>query len=299
MPIDPLSIRPYVGRFAPSPTGPLHAGSLAAALASWLDARAHGGRWLVRTEDVDAPRCVAGADALILAQLDGCGLRPDAPPLRQSTRGAAYAGAVETLLARGAAYPCGCTRREIESSLAAPGRPRHAERVYPGTCRDGLHGKPARALRLRTQQPDGGDTLIDWHDRRLGAQRQNVTREVGDFVLRRADGLWAYQLAVVVDEAWQRVTHVVRGEDLADNTPRQIHLQRALGLPLPRYLHTPLVRAADGEKLSKSHGAKAIVPGTAALREALTALELNAQGVSLDGLLTDAIAQWRARWGER
>jgi glutamyl-Q tRNA(Asp) synthetase len=299
MPIDPLSIRPYVGRFAPSPTGPLHAGSLAAALASWLDARAHGGRWLVRIEDVDAPRCVAGADALILAQLDGCGLRPDAPPLRQSTRGAAYAGAVETLLARGAAYPCGCTRREIESSLAAPGRPRHAERVYPGTCRDGLHGKPARALRLRTQQPDGGDTLIDWHDRRLGAQRQNVTREVGDFVLRRADGLWAYQLAVVVDDAWQGVTHVVRGEDLADNTPRQIHLQRALGLPLPRYLHTPLVRAADGEKLSKGHGAKAIVPGTAALRDALTVLELDAQGASLDGLLTDAIAQWRARWGER
>jgi glutamyl-Q tRNA(Asp) synthetase len=297
MPIDPLSIRPYVGRFAPSPTGPLHAGSLAAALASWLDARAHGGRWLVRIEDVDAPRCVAGADALILAQLDGCGLRPDAPPLRQSTRGAAYAGAVETLLARGAAYPCGCTRREIESSLAAPGRPRHAERVYPGTCRDGLHGKPARALRLRTQQPDGGDTLIDWHDRRLGAQRQNVTREVGDFVLRRADGLWAYQLAVVVDDAWQGVTHVVRGEDLADNTPRQIHLQRALGLPLPRYLHTPLVRAADGEKLSKGHGAKAIVPGTAALRGALSALELDAQGASLDELLAHAVTQWRDRWG--
>jgi glutamyl-Q tRNA(Asp) synthetase len=290
---------PYVGRFAPSPTGPLHAGSLAAALASWLDARAHGGRWLVRIEDVDAPRCVAGADALILAQLDACGLRSDDAPLRQSTRGATYAAALDALLARGAAYACGCTRREIESSLAAPGtaRPRHAERVYPGTCRDGLHGKPARALRLRTQQPDGRDTVIDWHDRRLGAQTQNVTREVGDFVLRRADGLWAYQLAVVVDDGAQRVTHVVRGEDLADNTPRQIHLQRALGLPLPSYLHTPLVRAADGEKLSKGHGAKAIVPGAAALRGALSALELDAQGASLDELLAAAVAQWRARWG--
>jgi glutamyl-Q tRNA(Asp) synthetase len=299
MPIDPLSTRPYVGRFAPSPTGPLHAGSLAAALASWLDARAHGGRWLVRIEDIDAPRCMTGADALILAQLDGCGLRPDAPPLWQSTRGAAYGAALEALLARGAAYPCGCTRREIESSLSAPGagRPRHAERVYPGTCRDGLHGKPARALRLRTQQPDGSDTVIDWHDRRLGAQTQNVTREVGDFVLRRADGLWAYQLAVVVDDAAQGVTHVVRGEDLADNTPRQIHLQRALGLPLPSYLHTPLVRAADGEKLSKGHGAKAIVPGAAALRGALSALELDARGASPDELLAAAVAQWRARWG--
>ena len=289
----------YVGRFAPSPTGPLHAGSLAAALASWLDARAHDGHWLVRIEDVDAPRCVAGAGALILAQLDACGLRPDDPPLWQSTRGAAYAAALDALLSRGAAYLCGCTRREIESSLAAPGtgRARHAERVYPGTCRDGLHGKPARALRLRTQQPDGSDTVIDWHDRRLGAQTQNVTREVGDFVLRRADGLWAYQLAVVVDDAAQGVTHVVRGEDLADNTPRQIHLQRALGLPLPSYLHTPLVRAADGEKLSKGHGAKAVVPGAAALRGALAALELDAPGAALGDLLTAGLAQWRARWG--
>ena len=289
----------YVGRFAPSPTGPLHAGSLAAALASWLDARAHAGRWLVRIENVDARRCVGGADALILAQLDGCGLRPDAPPLWQSTRAAAYAAALDALLARGVAYACGCTRREIEGSLAAPGtaRLRHAERVYPGTCRDGLHGKRARALRLRTQRPDGSDTLIDWHDRRLGAQTQNVTREVGDFVLRRADGLWAYQLAVVVDDAAQGVTHVVRGEDLADNTPRQICLQRALGLPLPSYLHIPLVRAADGEKLSKGHGAESIEPGPAALRSALSALELEARGNSLDDLLAAGVAQWRARWG--
>ena len=299
MTLHRLPTAAYVGRFAPSPTGPLHAGSLAAALASWLDARAHGGHWLVRIEDVDVPRCVVGADRLILSQLAACGLRPDAAPLWQSTRGAAYAAAADALLARGAAYPCGCTRREIETSLAAPGagRPRHAERVYPGTCRAGLHGRPARALRLRTQQPDRSDTRIDWHDRRLGAQTQNVTRQVGDFVLRRADGLWAYQLAVVVDDGAQGVTHVVRGEDLADNTPRQIHLQRALGLPLPSYLHTPLVRAADGEKLSKGHGAKAIVPGAAALRGALAVLELDARGTSLDELLGAAVAQWRHRWG--
>jgi glutamyl-Q tRNA(Asp) synthetase len=291
----------YVGRFAPSPTGPLHAGSLAAALASWLDARAHGGRWLLRIEDVDTPRCVAGAEALILAQLAGCGMHPDAPPLWQSTRSAAYAAALETLLARGAAYACGCTRREIESTLAerGDGRSRHAERVYPGTCRSGLHGKPARALRLRTEAPDGSDTIIHWQDRRLGAQRQNLTREVGDFVLRRADGLWAYQLAVVVDDAAQGVTHVVRGEDLADSTPRQIHLQHALGLPTPTWLHTPLVRAADGEKLSKGHGATPVVPGAVALRSALAVLELDADGGSLDALLAAGVMQWRARWGRR
>ena len=286
----------YVGRFAPSPTGPLHAGSLAAALASWLDARAHGGRWLVRIEDVDAPRCVAGAEATILAQLAGCGLVPDAPPLRQSRRDAAYAEALETLLAHDRAYPCGCTRREIESALE--GHARHAERVYPGTCRDGLHGRPARAVRLRTQAADGGDTIVGWHDRRLGAQRQNLTREVGDFVLRRADGLWAYQLAVTVDDAWQGVTHVVRGEDLADNTPRQIHLQRALGVPTPRYLHTPLVLAADGEKLSKGHGAAAIAPGAGALREALAVLGIEPEGATAAELLAGAVARWRARWAD-
>ncbi|MES2483529.1 MAG: tRNA glutamyl-Q(34) synthetase GluQRS [Pseudomonadota bacterium] len=247
---------PYIGRFAPSPTGPLHAGSLVAALASWLDARAHGGRWLVRIEDVDTPRCVPGADQTILSQLTACGLVPDAPPLWQSTRGAHYQAALDRLVAVGLAYPCGCSRKDIAQALAAAGqgRERHGELVYPGTCRGGLQGKAARAWRFRV--PD--DAFVDWSDRRLGPQRQDVAHEVGDFVLRRADGLWAYQLAVVVDDAAEGITHVVRGEDLADNTARQILLQGALGLPMPAYLHTPLVLGADGDKLSKQNGAVAL-----------------------------------------
>jgi glutamyl-Q tRNA(Asp) synthetase len=254
----------YVGRFAPSPTGPLHAGSMAAALASWLDARVHGGRWLVRIEDVDTPRCLPGADAEILRQLTACGLVPDEAPVWQSHRGALYAAALETLHAAGLAYGCRCTRREIALVQAASGhdRTRHGELVYPGTCRPGgaqpVAWGEARAVRLLTVQPNGAEVCLDWTDDRLGPQRQNISREVGDFVLRRADGLWAYQLAVVVDDALQGVTHVVRGEDLADNTPRQIWLQRCLGLPTPRYRHTPLVRDAQGEKLSKQTGAPAV-----------------------------------------
>lgn len=288
----------YIGRFAPSPTGPLHAGSLVAALASWLDARAHGGRWLVRIEDIDTPRCVAGTDALILSQLTDCGLRPDEPPVWQSSRGDRYAQALGGLAGRGLAYPCGCTRREIEDTLLVhgAGRERHRERVYPGTCRDGLHGKPARALRLRTTSATGDDIVVRWSDRRLGEQQQNLTQEVGDFVLKRADGLWAYQLAVVVDDAAQAITHVVRGGDLADNTPRQMHLQRSLGLPTPRYLHTPLVLGADGEKLSKSNGAVAVEPGPAAVQAALTALGLRADSGGLGDMLAGAVAQWCERW---
>ncbi len=241
----------YRGRFAPSPTGALHAGSLVAALASWLDARAHGGAWLVRIEDVDTPRCVPGADAEILRQLAACGLLPDEPVLWQSTRGAAYAQALQGLVDAGLAYPCSCSRRDIAAWWQARGvtQESEAELVYPGTCRDGLHGRPARAWRLRAEG------AVRWHDRRLGAQAQDVGAAVGDFVLRRADGLWAYQLAVVVDDAAQGITDVVRGEDLADNTARQILLQRALGLPTPRYLHSPLVLAGDGRKLSKQNGA--------------------------------------------
>ena len=250
----------YRGRFAPSPTGPLHDGSLVAALASWLDARAHRGRWLVRIEDVDRPRCVAGSDRAMLDQLQRCGLVPDEPPVWQSSREDRYADALARLVAAGRAYPCGCTRKDIDDALAAQGRPhaRHGERVYPGTCRAGLAGKPARAWRLRTDDGHGWPVRVDWFDRRLGAQWQDVTHAVGDFVLRRADGLWAYQLAVVVDDAEQGITHVVRGEDLADNTPRQVLLQRALQLPTPAYLHTPLVLAADGHKLSKQNGAAAL-----------------------------------------
>jgi len=262
----------YRGRFAPSPTGPLHAGSLVAALASWLDARVHGGAWLVRIEDVDRPRCVAGADATILAQLAACGLVPDEPPTWQSQRVALYAAALSRLVRQGDAYACGCTRRDIEEQLAAHGLPhlRFGERIYPGTCRSGLQGKPARAWRLKAEG------VIDWHDRRLGPRRQDLAQDVGDFVLKRADGLWAYQLAVVVDDGEQGITHVVRGEDLADNTARQIALQRALALPTPRYLHTPLVLAADGHKLSKQNGAAAldVADPVAALQAAGTVLGL-------------------------
>ena len=275
----------YVGRFAPSPTGPLHAGSLVAALASWLDARAwnvqgtagRSGAWLVRIEDVDQPRCVPGAAEFILQQLATCGLLPDAPPQWQSARTALYQTALDQLVRTGHAYPCACSRKDIDAAHAAQGhtRERHTAPVYPGTCRTGLQGKTPRSWRFNTtefvqnvplaQIEQGFDAIyfdrsgvMHWHDRRLGAQQQDVAGAVGDFVLLRADGLWAYQLAVVVDDAAQGITHVVRGEDLADNTPRQIALQQALGLRTPQYLHTPLVLGDDGEKLSKQNGAKTV-----------------------------------------
>ena len=285
----------YTGRFAPSPSGPLHAGSLIAALASWLDARAHRGRWLVRIEDIDAPRCVPNAAATILAQLAACGLVPDEPPLWQSARGALYRRALDALLAGGRAYACGCTRSDIARAAAAAGRPpeRHAELVYPGTCRPergGLAGRAARSVRLRVAD----DTCIAWSDRRLGKCRQDVARAVGDFVLQRADGAWAYQLAVVVDDAAQGVTDVVRGEDLADSTPRQIVLQQALGLPTPRHLHTPLLLGADGDKLSKGNGAEPLDAGAplAALAAAGCVLGIVNTAVTRSDWLAAAVAQW-------
>ena len=208
------------------------------------------------------------------------------------------------LHAAGLAYGCRCTRREIALALAAAGhdRSRHGELVYPGTCRPGgaqpVPWAEARAVRLLTVQPDGADVCIDWTDDRLGPQHQNVTREVGDFVLRRADGLWAYQLAVVVDDAAQGITHVVRGEDLADNTPRQHWLQRCLGLPTPRYRHTPLVLDAHGEKLSKQTGAAAIDPARplAVLRAAAQALDLVVPaGDDVDQFLRAAVPRWTIR----
>jgi glutamyl-Q tRNA(Asp) synthetase len=282
----------YTGRFAPSPTGLLHAGSLVAALASWLDARTHGGQWLVRIEDVDTPRCLPGADQAILQQLAACGLVPDGPVLWQSQRGDAYAAALQNLVNQGWAYPCGCSRKEIESAQAVA---RHSAAVYPGTCREGLKGKPARAWRLNVQAVQaalGLPALTQWSDRRLGPQQQNVAEEVGDFVLRRADGLWAYQLAVVVDDAAQNVSHVVRGQDLADNTARQIVLQRALGLPTPQYLHTPLVMGANGEKLSKQNGALALdlQHPVLALNEAAQVLGLPSVAENMP--LRQALAHW-------
>lgn len=315
----------YTGRFAPSPTGPLHAGSLVAALASWLDARAHHGVWLVRIEDVDTPRCLAGLDQTILQQLALCGLHPDQPVLYQSRRANAYQQALDALVQRGLAYACGCSRKQIEAALAqhGAGKPRHGELIYPGTCRAGWHGTQAPAWRLRTDiyirntplalidkalvapdsivfqalpagasQPLAGP--ITWSDRRLGAQQQDVAATVGDFVVKRSDGCFAYQLAVVVDDAAQGITDVVRGEDLADNTARQILLQRALGLPTPRYLHTPLVLGANGEKLSKQNGAAALD-----LQQPLTALNAAARVLGLPpqtGQVTDALQCWTLHW---
>lgn len=232
---------PYVGRFAPSPTGPLHFGSLVAALASWLDARSAGGRWLLRLEDLDAPRVVPGAGAAILRQLEAFGLSWDGPVVHQSARLDLYRDALRQLQAH--SYPCACTRRELEdSALAIDG-----SRVYPGTCRAGLApGKQARAVRLRTEREP-----VKFTDRVQGEIAQSVAAEVGDFVLRRADGVFAYQLAVVVDDAAQGVTDVVRGADLLDSTARQILLQRRLGYATPRYLHAPVVTNDAGEKLSK------------------------------------------------
>jgi glutamyl-Q tRNA(Asp) synthetase len=284
-----VATRP-VGRFAPSPTGPLHAGSLVAALGSWLDARARGGRWLVRIEDVDRPRCPPGMAERIMGQLAALALVSDEPPLVQTTREAAYAAALAKLRARGLAYDCGCTRREIDEALAAAGQAhvRDAERVYPGTCRSGLAGKPARAVRLLSER-NGRPVVIRWHDRRLDDQVQDVTHEVGDFVLRRADGLWAYQLAVVVDDAAQGISDVVRGEDLVDNTARQILLQRDLGLPTPRYLHLPLVRGADGAKLSKQNGARALDLG-----DPVAALQAAAAVLGLPRIEAPGAAEWLA-----
>ncbi len=260
-----------VGRFAPTPSGPLHAGSLVAALASWLDARAAGGRWLLRLEDADGARCDANAAACIVQQLASLGLLHDGAVLTQACRGAVYAAAAQRLLAAGWAYPCACTRADIQAAMDRAGQPHepHRERVYPGTCRHGLGGRRARALRFDAHR-HGLNPLVHWTDRRHGPQRQHVAQAAGDFVLHRADGVWAYQLAVVVDDAEQGVTSVVRGDDLLDNTARQIMLQGALHLPQPSYLHTPLVRAADGAKLSKSHGAAPLqLPDAAAAVRAL------------------------------
>ncbi len=245
-----MNSAPYVGRFAPSPTGPLHAGSLVAAVAGWLDARAAGGRWLLRMEDLDFPRCEPGAADTILRQLDAYGLVWDGDVLVQSHRDDAYAAALAALQKRGAVYPCACTR----SQLAAAPRNHEGEIIYPGTCRSGLAaGAIARAWRVRV--PDVNTRFVD---RIQGELQQNLAHEVGDFIVKRADGLFAYQLAVVVDDAFQGVTHIVRGADLLWNTPRQMYLQTLLGLPAPGYAHVPLITNAAGQKLSKQTRAPAL-----------------------------------------
>ena len=289
----------YRGRFAPSPTGPLHAGLLVAALASWLDARAHEGEWLLRVEDVDQQRCSAELAHVNLQQLSAFGLQSDLPPLWQSRRDDLYQQALDQLVARHLAYPCACTRRELEathSNMAAP-RPRNAELIYPGTCRKGLQGSASNKPLAWRARSDSGSP-IHWSDRRLGAQWQDVQREVGDFVLKRADGCYSYQLAVVLDDAAQGITDVVRGEDLCNNTARQILLQHQLGLPTPRYLHTALVLGANQEKLSKQNGALSIdsTQPLAALNQAALVLGLPQREGKLDDALNHWVAAWRAVW---
>lgn len=242
---EPPSRSHYRGRFAPSPTGDLHAGSLMAAFASWLLARHAHGTWLVRIEDVDPPREVAGAARRQLDTLEAFGLHPDEPVIRQSQRGVLYQAALDQLLAQGDAFVCHCSRTDL---AATGGIHRHCVAAAP---------RPDPAIRLRV--PDG--TIIEFVDALQGPQRQDVAREVGDFVLRRTEGLWAYQLAVVVDDAAQRITDVVRGADLLDSTARQVLLQRRLGVPTPRYAHLPLLVDAQGRKLSKSDADLPIDPG--------------------------------------
>jgi glutamyl-Q tRNA(Asp) synthetase len=238
-----MSERKLRGRFAPSPTGPLHFGSLVAAVGSYLSARSQGGEWLVRVEDLDPPRELKGAADDILRTLEAYGFEWDGEVMYQSRRRDAYETAIEILKDQGALYACGCTRKEIADSSV------HGIEglVYPGTCRAGLAaGRGARALRVRTDQAE-----IEFEDRVQGWQHSSLERDVGDFVVRRADGLFAYQLAVVVDDAEQGITEVVRGADLLPSTARQIHLQHLLGVPTPGYLHLPAALNARGEKLSK------------------------------------------------
>ncbi len=270
------------GRFAPSPTGPLHFGSLVAALGSYLDARARGGRWMVRLEDVDEPRTQPGAAESILATLEHCGFEWDGAVEVQSRRKAFYKDALDRLRAAGHAYPCGCTRKEIADSALAP----DGARIYPGTCRHGLaSGRTERAWRVRTE-----GAMIEVEDRLQGRIAQSLGREVGDFVLFRADGYFAYQLAVVVDDAAQGITDIVRGADLLDSTARQIHLQRLLGLPTPTYLHLPVAVNPAGEKLSKQTEAQAA--GPAAIAAALAFL-----GHAPPAVLRAAPAKELVAWG--
>ncbi len=289
----------YVGRFAPSPSGPLHAGSLVAALASFLDARVHEGRWLLRIEDIDETRTVPGAAEDIIATLAALDMHSDGTILVQSQRKARYQLARETL--GSLAYPCACSRKEIADSRV--GTASDGAALYPGTCRHGLApGKIPRTLRLRV--PDAGQAgeLVHFEDRWLGPQVQHLASEVGDFVLQRADGFWAYQLAVVVDDAEQGVTDIVRGADLLDSTARQLYLQGLLGYPAPRYLHLPLLMNEEGEKFSKQNGAQALDLGRPLeqLQQAAGFLGLETgQARDRADFWTRALTGWRARFGRR
>ncbi|WP_263144659.1 tRNA glutamyl-Q(34) synthetase GluQRS [Pseudomonas sp. RIT-PI-AD] len=279
-----MNLPSYVGRFAPTPSGYLHFGSLVAALASWLDARAVGGRWLLRMEDLDPPREMAGAQAAILRALEAYGLHWDGECVRQSDRHAAYAAVIQRLSEQGLAYACTCSRKQLEQNGG----------LYRGTCRDACHPLEEAAVRIRVPQLGYG-----FVDRVQGEYRQHLGREVGDFVIRRRDGLFAYQLAVVLDDAWQGVTDVVRGADLLDSTPRQLYLQELLGLPQPRYLHVPLIIQPDGHKLGKTYRSPPLAADQAAplLTRALRALgqrpPADLADAGVEGVLQWGVAHWR------
>ena len=280
----------YCGRFAPSPTGPLHSGSLVAAIASYLEARVRGGQWLLRIEDVDAPRCSTAAASGILDTLEAFGMTWDGEVVWQSRRTAAYAAALDSLKAAGRVFACACTRRELADSAIAP----DGAAIYPGTCREGLAaGRGARAWRLRV-----GEAHVAFDDAIRGRIESNLARDAGDFILLRADGVFAYQLAVVVDDAAAGIMHVVRGADLLASTPRQIYLQQCLGVPTPAYSHLPVVVNAAGEKLSKQTQAMPLDvtrPGPALL----AALEFLGQRppAELAGATPAAIWPWaRENW---
>ncbi|MEH6353266.1 tRNA glutamyl-Q(34) synthetase GluQRS [Pseudomonas sp. 3JA] len=271
----------YIGRFAPTPSGHLHFGSLVAALASYLDARAMGGRWLLRMEDLDPPREEPGAQAAILKALESYGFEWDGEMVRQSERHDAYDQVINRLFSQGLAYACTCSRKQLEAYQG----------IYPGLCRNAGHGTEDAAIRLRVPE-------LEYHftDRVQGEFRQHLGREVGDFVIRRRDGLYAYQLAVVLDDAWQGVTDIVRGADLLDSTPRQLYLQELLGLPQPRYLHVPLITQPDGNKLGKSYRSPPLAAdqATPLLLRALRAL---GQQPGLE--LVDASPRELLAWGIR
>lgn len=295
--------QPYRGRFAPSPTGPLHQGSLVSALASYLDARAHHGQWLIRIEDIDLPRTVPGAAQEIIRTLQGLGMQSDETPLWQSRRSADYRHAFGQLNADALLYPCRCSRREIADALAF--HPEHPPSFqYAGLCRSddaskagsSIAGKPP-AWRLLTSQATES-TIVEFDDRWCGPQKQDLAREVGDFVVKRADRLWAYQLAVVVDDAASRITHIVRGADLLDSTPRQIYLQRCLRLATPRYMHVPVLTNERGEKLSKQTEAPPIDSHRplVALRQAAAHLGFDINADTIDNFYSRAIEAWKNRW---
>lgn len=287
---------PYIGRFAPSPTGPLHAGSLVAALASYLDARAHHGRWLLRIEDLDEARTVTGAAEAIIQTLEQFGMRPDDEIAWQSQRKHLYEAAFARITTH--TYVCACSRKEIADSrtvIAADGAA-----IYPGTCRKGLAGgRVARAWRVRVPDTGNAEGMISFSDRWQGDIVEDLGQSVGDFILKRADGFWAYQLAVVADDAAQGITHVVRGADLLDSTARQIYLQRLLGFSMPRYLHVPVVFNDQGEKLSKQTGAQALdsCKPLEALLQAARKLNLTLDGVTTaEAFWEKAVPMWAQRF---